>query len=460
MTRLIILRRGIHLLSYGRTNAVLKKYLGDANVSLLVSQNHAMSSQRLPKQHLYSSVTSDTAIHAQDNADRLYQSYMKALEDSKLFHQEQERTKSEQMFQAWQRAEGRASDGSARRNNTGVAVVRTLVKETHKEKSRLEAKYAALKERAHSFLVQAAKHGHSQAMVQLGSQELERAHLAWEERHLVKTRQALEQAMEWYRRSQSPEGWFNLGSLLWTGYPDQSDDDPGSIDMIALPKDAALSMEAFKKAIELDDADAMYFVGVIDLGQLDEDDEQGTTVPREETLLESLRQGLNLIERAASRGHGGALYYLALLHLNGHQVLGIPPCSSSQFKTRLDAAAECHNVDALFMRGHCFYNGADGYPRDVCKALEDFLLAADEGNADAAVSAGAILFNGHPPTIPRNQERAFSLYQLAGELGSPEGWRNVVACYLSGEGVGRNEQIAKYIAETMLKEENNDNMHD
>ena len=52
----------------------------------------------------------------------------------------------------------------------------------------------------------------------------------------------------------------------------------------------------------------------------------------------------------------------------------------------------------------------------------------------------------------RNQRRAFELYQHAGELGSKEGWQNVVACYMTGEGVPKSEEIAKYIRETMLND--------
>ena len=54
--------------------------------------------------------------------------------------------------------------------------------------------------------------------------------------------------------------------------------------------------------------------------------------------------------------------------------------------------------------------------------------------------------------VPKDQERAFELYQTAGELGSIEGWKNVVACYLTGEGVPQSLETARYISETMLKE--------
>ena len=84
--------------------------------------------------------------------------------------------------------------------------------------------------------------------------------------------------------------------------------------------------------------------------------------------------------------------------------------------------------------------------------MRDFLRAAEEGrHADAAVSAGAMLHTGIDGIIRKDQEKAFELYQNAGEWGSKEGWQNVVACYIAGEGVPQSLETAEYIAETMLK---------
>jgi TPR repeat protein len=65
--------------------------------------------------------------------------------------------------------------------------------------------------------------------------------------------------------------------------------------------------------------------------------------------------------------------------------------------------------------------------------------------------AGAMLHTGIG--VSRDQERAFELYQLGGELGSIEGWKNVVACYTTGEGVPQSLETARYIADTMLKDQ-------
>jgi TPR repeat protein len=49
-----------------------------------------------------------------------------------------------------------------------------------------------------------------------------------------------------------------------------------------------------------------------------------------------------------------------------------------------------------------------------------------------------------------DQRRAFELYQLAGELGSEEGWANVIDCWRQGLGVPKSEDTARHIEETML----------
>lgn len=395
-----------------------------------------------------------------DDSDRTYASYQQALKELQEFHRERERVKSERMFQAWQSAEAAAAaaaepaTGQRRPRKPGVAVVQTLANETRSEQATLQEQEHDLRRRAQTLLERAARQGHAQALVRLGNQALEEAHAAWGHRNAESTRNALDRAMDLYRQSQAAEGWFNLGSLLWSGYPDypnpKGTGNAEESEPVVLLADFSASMEAFKEAILLGDADAMYFVGVTELGA-GEDEPIAETV--DEATLSTLRHGLALVQDAADRGHGGAMHYLSLLYLNGHRVLGIPPCDPHEFVTRLDAAAAADHADALFLRGHCYYNGDHGYPQDIRQALGDFLKAADQGNADAAVSAGAILHRGYPPLVMRDQERAFKLYQHAGELGSIEGWRNVVACYATGEGVPQNTAIAKYIAETMLTDD-------
>jgi len=146
--------------------------------------------------------------------------------------------------------------------------------------------------------------------------------------------------------------------------------------------------------------------------------------------------------------HPGALHFLSLFYRLGDKELQIEP-DERQFQKYLDQAIEAECADSLDVRAHCYLNGEDGFTQNVSLALEDFLEASKLGNANSAVSAGAILHQGIG-NIDKDQRKAFELYQYAGELGSEEGWKNVVACYLTGEGVPQCIDTAKYIAKTML----------
>jgi TPR repeat protein len=270
----------------------------------------------------------------------------------------------------------------------------------------------------------------------------------------------------------SPEGYYNHGHLLWDA------------------SQFTRAMESFYKAMELGDADAMYFVAAQYLSYEEEhedsDNEAGSGVKNNKafsltaihedhgaTVMEMLhssnvpsidtptslpmkhpihQHGLSLLQHAAHEyKHGPALHHLALLH-NEHGKM-------HDFCNYLTKAANLGNPDSLFLRGHCRYFGTDGFDRDPSAAMADFLLAVDNGHVDAMVSAGALLHrgvmseDGKKIIIKRDQRQAFELYQRAGELGSIEGWRNVVRCYATGEGVPMCMDTAKYIANTMLKDD-------
>ena len=173
--------------------------------------------------------------------------------------------------------------------------------------------------------------------------------------------------------------------------------------------------------VDLGDADAMYFVAAQYLSS--EKDQES---------------GYQLLCRAGHEfNHGPALHHLALLSLQ--------EAKKDDFRVLLQTAVEADNPDSLFLQGHCYYNGEDGYEVNMKAALNSFLTAAENGHVDAMVSAGAMLHQYG------DQRRAFELYQQAGELGSIEGWRNVVSCYATGSGVKKDLAMAKHIANTMLK---------
>jgi TPR repeat protein len=363
--------------------------------------------------------------------DDFYQQALQAMDKAQQVQEEREEERSRQMYEAWQKAEKAEKNPKTQ----AVVVVKTIVKQARK-KIDDDINYM---QQHRDFLEQAAALEHPVALVQLGNLALQDA-----KKKGANQQESIHKAMDLFRRSGqvgNRVGWYNLGQLLWTGYPaldedhSEDDDDEPPTEQILAP-DLHEATEAFTNAIDLGDPDAMYLVGV-----------HRMTTGHKEPIF----SGMRLIDKAGGLGHGGALYYLALLHLNGEEKIGLAPITMDEFMERLDRAVEAGSLDARFTRGHSYYHGTEGYPQDSRKALVDFLKAADEGHADAAVSAGAMLHSGIG--VVQDQQKAFELYQHAGELGSIEGWQNVVACYTTGEGVPKSPQTAKYIKDTMLKDQ-------
>jgi TPR repeat protein len=374
-----------------------------------------------------------------------YEKAIRALEQAKLEKEEMEAQRSKEQFAAWQKAQ--QAQQQLRPASKGVAVIKTIARQARQRRNDEEE----WMDQARFWMNKAGlEHGHAEALVRLGNDALDKAKTS------LAKEEDITKAMEFYElagKNGSAEGWFNLGHLLWTGYPSEEDastekeaasDEPKTFGGIKPDKTEAL--KAFFKSVDLGDRDAMFFVGV----QLLSDENEDMVIDFI-SHTERYRKGLDLIEKASDLDHGGALYYLCLLHLNGNGELHIPPCAPEEFVRRLDVAANTGDSDALFLRGHCFYKGDEGYSQNLKEALRNFLAAAEAGHSDAAVSAGAMLHRG--VGVKSDQRRAFDLYQMAGELGNVEGWRNVVACYALGEGVPQSHEMAEYIAKTVLRDE-------
>ena len=408
------------------------------------------------------SQSSDRMIERESKGNEYYELALEALRNAANAKQELGEKLMREQYEAMERQRQKTSNNHDRA--AGVAVVRTIVNQTRQSNNVKVDKWDKSensKEPASEVLdedyyrraaldhleLAALRCGHPLALIRLGNEALERA------KSFSPTDEPLinnERCREWLDESpidlssilslsskaiddviensdaQSPyislaailyeeagkagsaEALFNLGHLLW----DRSEDD-----------DAAKmkAMDAFHKAVDLGDADAMYFVAAQYLSS-EEDHEAG----------------YQLLCRAGHEfNHGPALHHLALLSLQEGK--------KDDFRALLDKAVEADNPDSLFLQGHCYYNGEDGYEVNMKAALNSFLAAAENGHIDAMVSAGAMLHQGG------DQRRAFQLYQQAGELGSIEGWRNVVSCYATGSGVKKDLAMAKHIANTMLK---------
>ena len=339
-------------------------------------------------------VMGDAAADAADAAgggggEDLYNRARQIMDEVQQMEARREEEKSQAMYKAWERAQSKGYDSKSQ----AVKIVKTIAKETRKEINQEQQTMEELskkRQQAMEMLRQAAdQHHHVEASVQLGNMLLQEAKKDFrslqqqqQKQQQIqsndgdddggggehqKIEQKINSSMRLFRQAGeggSRVGWYNLGQIYWTGFPsvDEDDDDGNDDDVVVIeqddptlqsssrnlivPPDNYEAMECFIKAIDLGDHDAMYLVGVHRLTQ---------------GGRENFHSGTNLIKRAAEAGHGGALYYLALLHLNGEPHLGLDPCTEEEFVEHLDRAVDAGSLDARFTRGHSYYHGTEGY---------------------------------------------------------------------------------------------------
>jgi TPR repeat protein len=259
----------------------------------------------------------------------LYQQALQLMKQAKEIDENREQEKSQMMYEAWKKSQEKELNPKSQ----GVKVVKTLVKEARKDQTNNNSRDKKIE--ADELLKQAANdYNHPEAAIQLGNMLLNQASRSIssnKDKNKNKnnnkrqnggsdSKNSVTQAMQLFRQAGeagSRVGWYNLGHLLWTGFPttpenydeDEHDNNVNvnvniniKIDEVDDTRIVVADMEeatnAFRKAIDLGDSDAMYLVGVHHLAKEDQ---------------ENCRYGINLIEQAADAGHGGALYYLALL---------------------------------------------------------------------------------------------------------------------------------------------------
>lgn len=430
-----------------------------------------------------------------ERGKEIFMQYLDTLEKIESLQNEKEIIKSQQMYEAWKRADenekGHDNNNQRRRNSGGMAVVKTIVKHTNQNNDKRKVQkqniridhhdsnstinmnnddpISKLQQQAKDLLsISALQYQYPQALLILGNQLLEQLSMIpinEMRTDIQRYDKLLEQVMEYYRiagQNGLSEGWYNLGHILWTGIPAVIDDNDTSetnnhdhdheATTILLQPDKVRAMESFEKACLLNDPDALYFVGVQLLNQEEEQHQQHQQDEDDDDdndIKTKMQKGLQYIEQSALLGHNQALYYLALFYVNGNEILNIVPCPDDEFQTRLNMACVAYSSDALFLRGNCYYHGYHQFHVNYEKAMEDFLAASELDHADAAISAGAILYHG-TSRVAANKRRAFELYQHAGELGSTDGWKNVIACYMVGDGIPQSMEMANHIAKTML----------
>ena len=269
-------------------------------------------------------------------------------------------------------------------------------------------------------------------------------------------------AVEWYEAAAAatpphPDALFNLGQIYYAGRG-------------GLERDPTRALAYFEAAAASGDQAAQFWLGTMLRAG---DAEDGIVAdPRAAVAHLEAAAGLGAgATRAGSSGgvggggggddgvvgvgvgvaaaHGGALYYLALLHREGDPLMGIE-ASGESFARHLDLACDAGYADALFCRADLHYHGTDGAVLDHTEAHAYYLRAAAADHADAMCCLGTMSYLGQGGQ-PVNHEAAFSWYQRAADTGDEDGgphrgaWGNLASMYALGHGVPKCMKTAKHI---------------
>ena len=208
--------------------------------------------------------------------------------------------------------------------------------------------------------------------------------------------------------------------------------------MYNVPKDRVRGFAYLKRAADLGDISACYFLGFAYHKGLFENDNPNAAVPTtskegeggEKLCEQDIAKCCEYLEKAAKGGHSKAHIYLHQMYYNGDGVEKNP----SKSHDHLILAIRIGDPEAMFIYGNQLYTGeyslfyvlwrySEGVKKDLKAALEYFLQAGARGNADAMCSAGAMIYNGEGQE--KDLKKAFEVYSNAASLGSLAAIKNV-----------------------------------
>ena len=134
-------------------------------------------------------------------------------------------------------------------------------------------------------------------------------------------------------------------------------------------------------------------------------------------------ENLKLYQEAAEQGSFIAQNNLGVYYRDG---LGVAK-DLNEAERYFKLSAEKNYAPAQYNLGLLYYN-----ENNLDEAAKYFRLAADNGDSRAMVYLGFLAYNA------KNYKDAAVLYRRAAEDNNPEGFNNLAALYLNGQGVDRN----------------------
>ena len=142
--------------------------------------------------------------------------------------------------------------------------------------------------------------------------------------------------------------------------------------------------------------------------------------------------------QAANQGHAESQYLVGTFYMQGKATKS----NYSEGIRWYQRAAEQNHVKALIALG-CHYAPRFGHSNNPVKALENFrrALSADPKNGDAALGIGTVYWYADKPI--RHRTKALNYFVKASESGLPIAYYMVGHAYDIGEGVRKNQKLAK-----------------
>ena len=104
------------------------------------------------------------------------------------------------------------------------------------------------------------------------------------------------------------------------------------------------------------------------------------------------------------------------------------------------ALADAGSLRAVKYLGDLYFYGMGGYPQDYAKALESYMTAAEQGDADAQAQIGLMYMDGMG--VEQDAEKARDWNMRAAEQGNAQGQEQIGKMYYLGIGMTKSTEEA------------------
>ena len=106
----------------------------------------------------------------------------------------------------------------------------------------------------------------------------------------------------------------------------------------------------------------------------------------------------------------------------------------------IQTLSDAGNLHAVKYLGDLYFYGMGGYTRDYAKALETYLIAAEQGDADAQAQIGKIYMDGLGVEV--DADKAMDWNMRAAEQGNAQGQEQIGMMYYYGIGMTKSTEEA------------------